>query len=93
MAHIQVRVADQSHLLHPLAPCSRATHNRIHAELVAFCTYLAPTPDERHTRALVIAQVTAVAHRRFPRANVDTFGSVAQDLYLPDACVRFLVSA
>ena len=77
----------------PLLLLSRNTQRRIHAELVAFCAYLAPTPDERHTRALVIAQVTAVAHRRFPRANVDTFGSVAQDLYLPDACVRFLVSA
>lgn len=57
---------------------------RLHDEIVAFFKYAAPTPDERHARAMVIAEVSQVVKRRLPKASVDTFGSVAQDLYLPD---------
>ena len=62
---------------------------RLHDEIVAFFNYMTPTPDERHARAMVIAQVSEVARRRFPKGTVDTFGSVAQNLYLPDAYVLF----
>lgn len=58
--------------------------DRLHDEIVAFFKYAAPTPDERHARAMVIAEVSQVVKRRLPKASVDTFGSVAQDLYLPD---------
>ncbi|CDO74406.1 hypothetical protein BN946_scf184867.g4 [Trametes cinnabarina] len=57
---------------------------RLHDEIVAFYEYISPTPDERHARAMVIAQVAEVVKRRLPKATVDPFGSVAQDLYLPD---------
>ena len=61
--------------------------NRLHDEIVAFFEYMTPTADERHARAMVIAQVAEVVKRRLPKAAVDTFGSVAQDLYLPDGYV------
>ncbi|KAI0326768.1 Nucleotidyltransferase [Cubamyces sp. BRFM 1775] len=60
---------------------------RLHDEIVAFFEYMTPTADERHARAMVIAQVAEVVKRRLPKAAVDTFGSVAQDLYLPDGYV------
>ncbi|KAI8981329.1 hypothetical protein BD414DRAFT_97463 [Trametes punicea] len=66
--------------------------SRLHDEIVAFFEYMSPTPDERHTRAMVIAQVAEVVKRRLPKAAVDTFGSVAQDLYLPDGDTDLVIT-
>ena len=68
-------------------PMGCLLRDRLHDEIVAFYSYMTPTPDERHARAMVISQVSDVVRRRFPKSSVDTFGSVAQNLYLPDACV------
>ncbi|RDX50585.1 Nucleotidyltransferase [Lentinus brumalis] len=57
---------------------------RLHDEIVAFFNYISPTPDETHARGMVIAQINEIATRRFRGASVETFGSVAQNLYLPD---------
>ncbi|KAI0640193.1 hypothetical protein C8Q77DRAFT_1214485 [Trametes polyzona] len=65
---------------------------RLHDEIVAFFEYAAPTPDERHARATVIAQVAQVVRRRLATASVDTFGSVAQDLYLPDGDTDLVIT-
>ncbi|KAI0652626.1 hypothetical protein C8Q79DRAFT_111882 [Trametes meyenii] len=65
---------------------------RLHDEIVAFLEYIAPTPDERHARAVVIAEVAEVVKRRLPKATVDTFGSVAQDLYLPDGDTDLVIT-
>ncbi|KAI0658403.1 hypothetical protein C8Q70DRAFT_878002, partial [Cubamyces menziesii] len=65
---------------------------RLHDEIVAFFEYMTPTADERHARAMVIAQVAEVVKRRLPKATVDTFGSVAQDLYLPDGDTDLVIS-
>ncbi|KAH9854339.1 hypothetical protein C2E23DRAFT_867398 [Lenzites betulinus] len=64
----------------------------LHDEIVAFFAHVAPTPDERHARAVVIAQVAEVIRGRLPRAAVDTFGSVAQDLYLPDGDTDLVIT-
>ncbi|EIW63853.1 Nucleotidyltransferase [Trametes versicolor FP-101664 SS1] len=64
----------------------------LHDEIVAFFKYAAPTPDERHARAMVIAEVSQVVKRRLPKASVDTFGSVAQDLYLPDGDTDLVIT-
>ena len=61
--------------------------SRLHDEIVAFFNYISPTPNETHARGMVIAQIGEVSRRRFRGANVETFGSVAQNLYLPDGCV------
>ena len=68
-------------------PMGCSLRDRLHDEIIAFYSYMTPTPDERHARAMVISQVSDVVRRRFPKSSVDTFGSVAQNLYLPDACV------
>ncbi len=64
-----------------------AAAGRLHDEIVAFFNYISPTPDETHARGMVIAQINEIATRRFRGASVETFGSVAQNLYLPDGCV------
>ncbi|OSD00930.1 Nucleotidyltransferase, partial [Trametes coccinea BRFM310] len=66
--------------------------SRLHDEIVAFYEYVSPTPDERHARAMVIAQVAEVVKRRLPKASVDPFGSVAQDLYLPDGDTDLVIT-
>ncbi|KAI0830842.1 Nucleotidyltransferase [Trametes gibbosa] len=67
--------------------------SRLHDEIVAFFAHVSPTPYERHARAVVIAQVAEVVKRRLPKAAVDTFGSVAQDLYLPDGDTDLVITA
>ncbi|KAH9914640.1 uncharacterized protein BXZ73DRAFT_54798 [Epithele typhae] len=69
-----------------------SVEQRLHDELAAFFKYMTPTPDERHARAVVIAQVSDVVRGRFPMGTVDTFGSVAQDLYLPDADTDLVIT-
>ncbi len=64
---------------------------RLHDEIVAFYQYISPSPEEAHVRAMVIKLVSDAVHRRFPQGTVDTFGSVAQNLYLPDGCVHTIL--
>ncbi|TBU62421.1 hypothetical protein BD310DRAFT_871139 [Dichomitus squalens] len=65
---------------------------RLHDEIVAFFQYISPTPEEAHARAMVIAKVSSLVTRRFPQGAVDTFGSVAQNLYLPDGDTDMVVT-
>ncbi|KAI0756184.1 Nucleotidyltransferase [Daedaleopsis nitida] len=66
--------------------------DRLHDEIVAFFNYISPTPDERHVRAMVIAHISDAVCRRFAKSTVDTFGSVAQNLYLPDGDTDLVVN-
>ena len=61
----------------------------MHDEIVAFFHYISPSPEEAHARAMVIAKISSIVTRRFPQGAVDTFGSVAQNLYLPDGYVLY----
>ncbi|PIL31252.1 hypothetical protein GSI_05950 [Ganoderma sinense ZZ0214-1] len=65
---------------------------RLHDEIVAFYQYISPSPEEAHVRAMVIKLVSDAVQRRFPQGTVDTFGSVAQNLYLPDGDTDLVVS-
>ncbi|KAM5539924.1 hypothetical protein V8D89_006427 [Ganoderma adspersum] len=65
---------------------------RLHDEIVAFYQYISPSPEEAHVRAMVIKLVSDSVQRRFPQGTVDTFGSVAQNLYLPDGDTDMVVT-
>ncbi|OBZ68490.1 Poly(A) RNA polymerase cid14 [Grifola frondosa] len=65
---------------------------RLHDEIVAFVTYILPTTQERRARELVIARVRELARRRFNNAAIDTFGSVAQNLYLPEGDTDLVIT-
>ncbi|CAL1694798.1 unnamed protein product [Somion occarium] len=64
---------------------------RLHDEIVAFVTYVTPTPSERAARELVVATVREIIRRRFPRSEVSIIGSVAHDLYLPNGDIDLVV--
>jgi hypothetical protein len=60
---------------------------RLHHEIVQFTSYVLPTPQEKAARHGVYMTITNVLQRRFPKAEVNLFGSVAYDLCLPDRSV------
>ncbi|KAI0937395.1 hypothetical protein AcV5_005312 [Taiwanofungus camphoratus] len=64
---------------------------RLHDEIVAYVTYICPTMQERCARELVIASVGELVRRRFPNATMATFGSVSQDLCLPDGDIDLVI--
>ncbi|KLO20596.1 Nucleotidyltransferase [Schizopora paradoxa] len=61
----------------------------LHAELMAFTSYLSATPQERRARSLLVSFITALVRERWPAhygrdgVVVHTFGSVATGLELP----------
>ncbi len=68
----------------PLSVLSACGVYRLHDEVVAFVDFMEPTDQERRARELVIARVSDLVKRRFPTCTVTLFGSVAQNLTLPD---------
>lgn len=61
---------------------------RLHDEIVAYVAYINPTKQEKYARSQVITRIGDVVRARFPRFDLETFGSTAQDIYLPDGCVH-----
>ena len=57
---------------------------RLHHEIHEFVGFMLPTPQERVARQCVLRAVAKVLRLRFPRGDVQLFGSVAHDLCLPD---------
>jgi DNA polymerase sigma len=64
---------------------------RLHHEVVKFVSDILPTPQEKAARHRAYKAITNVIQRRFPKAEVDLFGSVAYDLCLPDRSVGIAV--
>jgi non-canonical poly(A) RNA polymerase PAPD5/7 len=61
---------------------------RLHDEIVAYMSYITPTPQERTARQEVISCLEKLIKARLPQSKprVEVFGSVAQDLCLPERC-------
>ncbi|KZT73436.1 Nucleotidyltransferase [Daedalea quercina L-15889] len=66
---------------------------RLHDEIVAYVAYIMPTEQEIYARSRVIARVGDVVRRRFQRCDLATFGSTAQNLYLPDSDIDLTVTS
>ena len=68
----------------------RPIHQRINVlcvdntEIVEFCRFLEPTPEETAGRYAAIARVTDVVQSLFPRAEVQVFGSFVTGAYLSE---------
>ncbi|EPQ60182.1 Nucleotidyltransferase [Gloeophyllum trabeum ATCC 11539] len=58
---------------------------RLHDEIVAFVKYVDPTPQETSARKLVIGRISEIVRERFRNSRVEVFGSIAQNLCLPDS--------
>ncbi|EPS99442.1 hypothetical protein FOMPIDRAFT_1124500 [Fomitopsis schrenkii] len=65
---------------------------RLHDEIVAYNAYISPTIQEIHARLQVIARIAEVVRRRYPYCTLETFGSTAQNLYLPDGDIDLCVT-
>jgi DNA polymerase sigma len=63
---------------------------RLHAEVLSFCEWIAPTAEEHQLRTLVIAWVKLVVQSVITDAEIHPFGSFTTKLYLPAGCVFFL---
>ncbi|KAK2463868.1 hypothetical protein APHAL10511_004173 [Amanita phalloides] len=55
----------------------------LHCEVVAFTSYISPSPVEDEVRGLVIQLITRAITQSFPDAQVSPFGSYKTKLYLP----------
>ncbi|KAK2463866.1 hypothetical protein APHAL10511_004171 [Amanita phalloides] len=55
----------------------------LHREVVAFTSYISPSPVEDEVRGLVIQLITSAITQSFPDAQVSPFGSYETKLYLP----------
>ncbi|KZT27626.1 Nucleotidyltransferase [Neolentinus lepideus HHB14362 ss-1] len=64
---------------------------RLHDEIVAYVKYCEPTDQEATARKLVIDHIAGVIARRFGSCKVELFGSVAQNLCLPDSDIDLVV--
>lgn len=47
-------------------------------------SWVRPTGNETIARDLVVSKIRELIYNKFPRASVTLFGSVAQDLCLPN---------
>jgi non-canonical poly(A) RNA polymerase PAPD5/7 len=59
---------------------------RLHEELLDFCTYVSPKPEEQQMRAELIQRLDALVKEAFPNSpnvHLKPFGSYATKLYLP----------
>lgn len=79
--------------------CSAYTHPnftlRLHEEILDFCTYVAPKPEEQSMREQLIGRIEAIAREAFPNApnlQLRPFGSYATRLYLPISDIDLVLS-
>ncbi|KAK6134570.1 hypothetical protein DH2020_031690 [Rehmannia glutinosa] len=64
---------------------------RLHKEIVDFCDFLSPTPEERESRNAAIDSVFDVVKYIWPNAEVEVFGSFKTGLYLPSSDIDVVI--
>lgn len=64
---------------------------RLHHEIVEFCRYVKPSPEEDGLRLAAIARVSDVITSIWPNATAAVFGSFATGLHLPSSDVDLVV--
>ncbi|PQQ00030.1 non-canonical poly(A) RNA polymerase PAPD5 [Prunus yedoensis var. nudiflora] len=56
---------------------------KVELEIVDFCEFLSPTPEEQEARTSAVERVSQVIKYIWPRCKVEVFGSFKTGLYLP----------
>ncbi|KAL6535717.1 hypothetical protein OROHE_012561 [Orobanche hederae] len=69
----------------------KSTMLRLHKEILDFCDFLSPTPEEQESRNAAIESVFDVIKYIWPNAAAEIFGSFKTGLYLPSSDVDNLV--
>ncbi|GFP90215.1 non-canonical poly(A) RNA polymerase papd5 [Phtheirospermum japonicum] len=64
---------------------------RLHKEILDFCDFLSPTPEEQESRNAAIASVSDVIKYIWPDAEVEVFGSFKTGLYIPSSDIDVVI--
>ncbi|PON81852.1 nucleotidyl transferase [Trema orientale] len=64
---------------------------QLHKEIVDFCDFLSPTPDEQDSRNTAIQRVSDVIKYIWPNCVVEVFGSFRTGLYLPSSDIDVVI--
>ncbi|CAI9787734.1 unnamed protein product [Fraxinus pennsylvanica] len=64
---------------------------QLHREIIDFCDFLSPTPEEQASRYAAIESVVDVIKHIWPKAKAEVFGSFKTGLYLPSSDVDVVI--
>ncbi|KAL2466826.1 Nucleotidyltransferase family protein [Abeliophyllum distichum] len=64
---------------------------QLHREILDFCDFLSPTPEEQASRNAAIESVFDVIKYIWPKATAEIFGSFKTGLYLPSSDVDVVI--
>ncbi|KAF7800758.1 Non-canonical poly(A) RNA polymerase PAPD5 [Senna tora] len=64
---------------------------QLHKEIVDFCEFLSPTPEEKAARDTAIESVFGVIKHIWPHCQVEVFGSFRTGLYLPTSDIDVVI--
>ncbi|KAJ1401898.1 polymerase, nucleotidyl transferase domain [Sesbania bispinosa] len=64
---------------------------QLHKEIVDFCEFLSPTPEEKAERNMAIESVSEVIKHIWPHCQVEVFGSFRTGLYLPTSDIDVVI--
>ncbi|XP_008798250.2 terminal nucleotidyltransferase 4B isoform X2 [Phoenix dactylifera] len=62
-----------------------------HAEILDFCDFVTPTPEEQASRAAAVQCVFQVIKHIWPHSKVEVFGSFRTGLYLPTSDIDVVI--
>ncbi|PRQ31304.1 putative polynucleotide adenylyltransferase [Rosa chinensis] len=64
---------------------------QLHKEILDFCEFLSPTPQEEEARRTAVERVSEVIKYIWPRCGVEVFGSFKTGLYLPASDIDVVI--
>lgn len=64
---------------------------KLHKEIVDFCDFLSPTPEEQAARNTAVERVSDVVKHIWPHSKVEVFGSFKTGLYLPSSDIDVVI--
>ncbi|KAJ7981731.1 non-canonical poly(A) RNA polymerase PAPD5 [Quillaja saponaria] len=64
---------------------------QLHKEIVDFCEFLSPTPEEQGARNTAVESVFDVIKHIWPHCKVEVFGSFRTGLYLPTSDIDVVI--
>ncbi|OVA14928.1 PAP/25A-associated [Macleaya cordata] len=64
---------------------------QLHKEILDFCDFLSPTPEEQASRNTAVDSVFDVIKYIWPHCNVEVFGSFKTGLYLPTSDIDVVI--
>ncbi|CAA0808525.1 Nucleotidyltransferase family protein [Striga hermonthica] len=64
---------------------------RLHKEILDFCDFLSPTPEEQESRNAAVESVSGVIKYLWPSAEVEVFGSFKTGLYIPSSDIDVVI--